>query len=378
MKAAVENLEEAQEEVKGLGETLREKRQSLGLDIDDIAKKLHLKPSLISDIESEQYDPALSVTFTKGYIRLYAKHLGLEPEEVLALFDTHVTLEKHPTKLKSFSQKVAKQASDARLMMVTYVIIAVVIGLLIMWWVQQSSESPSTAQEYMQDTGRSEPLNVERRAAVVVEEQTSVSEPDDTAIQADNTLIAQAVSESVANVAEQPVTEEPVPTRMPNGDEVVEAMDEVSNEVQASSTARDGSSENFNTAIAEVLEAPQDGSFTEDSSIQETIVGNAAIADTAEASADIADDFASTEPQRLQLVFEFSGDCWMNLTDATGEVVAYGVKPSGYVMPVSGVPPFEVVLGAPSVVSITVDGEAFDMSDFPAGRTARFMIGEEE
>ena len=105
-----------------------------------------------------------------------------------------------------------------------------------------------------------------------------------------------------------------------------------------------------------------------------------------ETQSDLVDTFASApdssamltdanESQAsIELVFTFSGDCWMNLTDATGEAIAYGVKASGRVMPVSGIPPFEVTLGAPEVVQISYNGEPVDMSGFQAGRTARFSL----
>jgi cytoskeleton protein RodZ len=76
----------------------------------------------------------------------------------------------------------------------------------------------------------------------------------------------------------------------------------------------------------------------------------------------------------VKLIFEFSGDCWMNLTDATGENIAYGVKVKGRVMPVTGIPPFEVTLGAPEVVKIRYAGESLDMSFLPFGRIAKFDL----
>ncbi|XOV79376.1 MAG: RodZ domain-containing protein [Aestuariibacter sp.] len=419
MNDAAEKLEESQEEVKGLGETLREKRQSLGLDVADIAGKLHLKPALLEDIEAEQYDPALSVTFTKGYIRLYAKHLGLPPEDVLALFDNHTNLEKQPTKLRSFSQKVAKQASDARLMMVTYVIIAVVIGLVIVWWVQQSSESASPTQDYIKDSSTNntvaEPIQVQQN------EITSVNETGQAVAAGSPALSTPSLTEPEAiNAASAETAETPPPTSDPLNEasrDVADAFAQVESlheeTSQGSDTLpssdplsnRDSELSQHNSAASEEqnIETTAQQSSAQNTDLQSTNLQNdvlqedalqnddlqnngqqsdftspAAIADTAEASAQVTDDFASVEPQMTELVFHFSGDCWMNLTDATGEVVAYGVKESGYVMPVSGVPPFEVVLGAPQVVAITVDGEPHDMSVYPAGRTARFIIGGED
>ena len=49
----------------------------------------------------------------------------------------------------------------------------------------------------------------------------------------------------------------------------------------------------------------------------------------------------------VSLELSFSGDCWMELVDFTGDKVAYGIKESGRVVKVSGVPPFQLTLGAP-------------------------------
>ena len=54
--------------------------------------------------------------------------------------------------------------------------------------------------------------------------------------------------------------------------------------------------------------------------------------------------------------------------------LAFGVKKAGYVMTVTGKPPFSVVLGKHSVVSITLDGEAVDVSTFPKNRLAKFTL----
>ena len=79
-------------------------------------------------------------------------------------------------------------------------------------------------------------------------------------------------------------------------------------------------------------------------------------------------------PASVEVLFNFSGDCWVNITDATGDAIAYGTKVAGRIMAISGVPPFEVTLGAPQNVSITFAGEPVDLSDIPEGRSARFTL----
>ena len=74
------------------------------------------------------------------------------------------------------------------------------------------------------------------------------------------------------------------------------------------------------------------------------------------------------------LTFEFLGDCWVQVTDANGEVLAVGLKTQGRRFQVSGMAPIDVVLGKPREVYIAYNDEEVDLSCFPAGSTARFAL----
>lgn len=75
-----------------------------------------------------------------------------------------------------------------------------------------------------------------------------------------------------------------------------------------------------------------------------------------------------------KIIMHFSGDSWVEIFDATGERVAFGVKKSGYVMTVNGVAPFAVVLGKQQLVEIELDGEKVDTSSLPTNRLAKFQL----
>ncbi|SEK73582.1 cytoskeleton protein RodZ [Colwellia chukchiensis] len=74
------------------------------------------------------------------------------------------------------------------------------------------------------------------------------------------------------------------------------------------------------------------------------------------------------------LVFTFAGDCWVNIYDATGERIAWGVKKSGYIMRISGQPPFSITLGKPELVKIAYNDVTVDTSMFSAGNIAKFSL----
>jgi cytoskeleton protein RodZ len=79
-------------------------------------------------------------------------------------------------------------------------------------------------------------------------------------------------------------------------------------------------------------------------------------------------------PLRAKAVLTFSGDCWVNIYDATGERIAWGIKKSGYVMTIEGIAPFRITLGKPELASIIFNDKPVDMSTFNPGNIATFTL----
>ena len=74
------------------------------------------------------------------------------------------------------------------------------------------------------------------------------------------------------------------------------------------------------------------------------------------------------------VTFDFIADCWVKITDASGEVLAVGVKRDGKHMPVKGISPISVILGDPSAVRIRFEDQNYDLESYPAGRRVEFVL----
>lgn len=74
----------------------------------------------------------------------------------------------------------------------------------------------------------------------------------------------------------------------------------------------------------------------------------------------------------------YSGDCWTEVTDASGRSLWYDLGTEGRVVSLSGDEPLQVVLGASDNVSIAVDGRDFPIPDSARrGRMARLTISSQ-
>jgi cytoskeleton protein RodZ len=122
------------------GAMLREARKALALPQEYIANKLNFKVGIVQNIEDDIFDPLMPVTFNRGYLVNYAKLVSVEVEDVLASYDALDAATIQRTEMLSFSRETAKQAEYSRVMWLSYLIVAVLIGLTILWWQQESRQ----------------------------------------------------------------------------------------------------------------------------------------------------------------------------------------------------------------------------------------------
>jgi cytoskeleton protein RodZ len=87
---------------------------------------------------------------------------------------------------------------------------------------------------------------------------------------------------------------------------------------------------------------------------------------------------AEQPPGMSELVLRFSEDCWLEVRDAEGNRLAYGLARAGTTRTLSGLAPFSLVLGYAPGVEIELDGSLVDRSIYlPArGAVSRFSLGE--
>jgi cytoskeleton protein RodZ len=80
---------------------------------------------------------------------------------------------------------------------------------------------------------------------------------------------------------------------------------------------------------------------------------------------------------QVELRVTFSGDCWTEVTDASGERLYFGLGTAGRAVTVSGVPPLQVLLGNSANASLSVDGSNYPIPrSAQRGDTARLTITE--
>lgn len=277
-------------EVIGPGQMLREARENLNLTQKDVAEKLNFTLANVKNIEDDQFDHKLPPTYTRGYLKNFARLVHVNEEDVLDSYDLLGIAAVQQAEMQSFSKITLKKAENNRLMWFSYLVLALLIGSTVVWWMQEH----------------------------------------------------QQVRQPKVNITNNQQTE-----KTPN-------KNSANNEVNINVIA----GENNKKESAIINEAPNTSKKEQIKNVNQTN--------------EIAQPLLT--PIISKVIFTFSGDCWVNIYDATGERIAWGIKKSDYIMKISGLAPFNITLGKPELVSIDFNDSSIDMSQFSSGNIAKFTL----
>jgi len=72
--------------VNALGMRLKQERERRGITLEEVALATKISTRFLHAIEAEQFDQLPGGIFNKGFIRAYARHLGLDEEEAITAY----------------------------------------------------------------------------------------------------------------------------------------------------------------------------------------------------------------------------------------------------------------------------------------------------
>lgn len=322
------------------GETLRQARESNGWALADVAHKLNLTVSSLSNLEAGAFDKLPGHTFARGYIRAYAKLLDMDQAALVQAFDQYTGTDSQGSSVHALGRiEEPVRVSHTILRIVSLLLLVAVVGGGFIWWQDQ------TSQRSKELVGLS-PEHVEVEGADGKTQIHPIDEPEDQAV-------AEGQSEAEANAA-QLASEAPAETPAPAVAPAAPA--------QAPAVAPATASHPVTAPVtAPVIAAPA--------------APVPAPATTATAQANVpAPAVAAAGSAQVQI--QFSADCWTQVTDGNGKILLSALKRKGESVDVSGKPPFAVRLGYARGAQISYNGQAVDIAPFTTGETARLKLGQ--
>ncbi len=95
--------------MSSLGEAFRTAREARGLTLSDVAEHIHIRSVYLAAIESEDWPAIGAPVYVRGFIRTYARFLGLDPEDAVARFAERVPSESPSQVAASMATMAAAQ-----------------------------------------------------------------------------------------------------------------------------------------------------------------------------------------------------------------------------------------------------------------------------
>jgi cytoskeleton protein RodZ len=326
---------------------LRQARESNGWSLAEVALKLNLTVNSLSNLEAGAFDKLPGHTFARGYIRAYAKLLGMDQAVLVQQFDQSTGTDSQGSSVHSLGRiEEPVRVSHTILRIVSLLLLIAVIGGGFVWWQDQTSQRTK-------DLITPSPEHVEVEGADGTTQIHPLDEPED-----------QAVAEGQAEGA--------TALALPQAESSTEAPTEAEATAPAAAPtapAATAPAAPTHSAAAPVVATPVAPAPT--APVVSTPPASASVMPTIPAPA-----AAAPVAGQGQVQLQFTADCWTQVTDGTGKVLLSGLKRKGESVSVSGKPPFAVRLGFARGAQVSYNGQAVDVAPFTSGETARLKLGQ--
>jgi len=77
--------------MESIGEFFKQVRETKGLTLDDVALKTRIHPDFLIALEEGNFTKLPDQVFAKGFVRSYARSLGLDEEDAMRRFEVLMT-----------------------------------------------------------------------------------------------------------------------------------------------------------------------------------------------------------------------------------------------------------------------------------------------
>ena len=419
---STENTETAVNPPSGLpGSLLRQAREEKGLTIDEMSAISNLTKQVIRGIESDDYSELAGLSFVRGYLKLYAKKLGVNESDILEPFDRWKA-EQSGEPIQTISttgvgvQEPSSGPGKGTMAAAAVVVMVLIAAGAFISYMDSDDAEPEVAvvvpQEELSDSSLK--TTTESDAEVTTEQnpgQTVIAGTDaGTEIVAEESVenqepVAEVPAESVTAVEPQ-VAEVEKPKEVAQAEPkpvAVEKQPEPEKPVEVPEPPKvvKKVEPKVEKAVAEKVEQPEEkpvvvspsnlsqgGRIIAEASglapaptepVQTTQVspgqddGLRVLSETVTGPS--ADQLAMGARGRLEIVF--TGESWVEVRDARGRLVLADLMTPEKGVNLDTYGPIEVLVGAVSVSTVTFNGEAQDLKTKSYQDVARITLGAE-
>lgn len=348
--------------------TLASARQAAGLSIEEAARQLKFAARQLEALEAGQLQRLPGGTFVRGMVRSYAKLLRVDPEPLLAQIAAQVPPPDAERLAQRYSQPVpfsdGARRSNYLYVALSLVLLVAVAALALQWRQERKSTSTlafvSAAQmpaEPSRADAAAAPAGAAASPAPAAKAATSEAPAGKPASSPAKASAGKPAASAAPAAAKSPAPATPVAASTPAAKPAAKPEGAPQSTRPPEPSAPAGKPAPVASAAAKpaaVASAP------------------AGVAAGAPATAGASVAAAPAGIGRITLQFE--GESWVEIRSGSGKLLVASLHTPGTERLVSGVPPFEVVIGNAQQVRLTYNDKPVDLSPYVKVEVARFTL----
>ncbi|WGE71185.1 DUF4115 domain-containing protein [Actinobacillus equuli subsp. haemolyticus] len=199
------NPTQENQDVRSLGQKIKQAREALNLSIEDVAKKTNLKKSHIEALENDIFIlQNVAPTFVRGYVRNYLRFLRLPETLVSTVNYGEVTIPKEA--VKTPSPKAVQKSQTQWMKYLTVLVLLAAAGMTLLWWWQDYQKEQENRDQFVISSAPAEVAPVSS-APVAAASQPVVPQPVQPVEQAVPAVEETKLPEVTAPAATAPIVE---------------------------------------------------------------------------------------------------------------------------------------------------------------------------
>lgn len=125
------------------GELLSRQREQLGVPLADAARALNLRPAVVNGLEQDNYQEIPVAAYRRGYLRSYAKYLGMDDRLVLEAYQArNGSIDTERKVIPVSTTRPPSRVGAWLFKLVTLLVIVGLIAVTVMWWQSRGGNEP--------------------------------------------------------------------------------------------------------------------------------------------------------------------------------------------------------------------------------------------
>ena len=324
------------------GARLRAARELKSMSLADVAQRLKYAPRQVQALEEGNFEALPGLTFQRGFVRGYARLVGLDASELVAHLEREIGRDGGPTTTQLQQIAYSPTLMPSRTgrtsawpwIVGMLLVVTGIGGIALYMWDAPVPERAGAAMRSGEGLVRSEPAPVGSDGATIrTSDGASVRAGDDAAR---GTSVQEAPTRAPVDTGLPPVTQP--------------------NVVPASGADGVGRPIPMPQPLVDIV-APEGGS------------AKAVVPVSGSTGSTV---LAGSGNGKIRLVF--SGESWVEVRQGNGALVYSGTNIAGSEQWVDGEPPFDLVVGNSRVVKVTYRGADVNLEPFTKVTVARLQL----